>query len=236
MRGSIRGFAVILVIVVCGSIAYRAVGQQAASQVGYVDLVKLHEKSQAYKKASAELEALGEAKREELQHHEMFKYLTGAEAKRAVELRGKPEGKLTKEEMMELVNLRNRNNDRNAKITQLLRKQRTPEEEKELQSLQAMMVERGKEVEQLSTAANKDIQAAETKWNEKLRSGVDAALSQTARELELTVVLQKRVNFVITLPNQEPIVAGDDVVLWGGTDVTERLIELLDKIVLTGNA
>ncbi len=231
MREGIRWCALAAAAGLALGLAVRAVGQPAASTIGYVDLARLHQQSQAYKKAREELRSFGEAKREELRLHEVYKYLTGDEAKRAVELGMKIN--LTTEERKELIALRTKNTNNSLQMSQLLQKtNRTPQEERRLQELQTLMKERAKELEQLRAQANKQVADKQQEWNDKLLGAVDRALAQTARELNLSIILQKRVNFEIRLPDQQPVVAGDNVVLWGGQDVTDRLIQLIDQLVL----
>ncbi len=204
--------------------------QDKQPRVGYVNVFAVKQNTRIYQQATQELEKLDQQHRMISQRAKRFRMLTGKEAERAVELDAKLPN-LTPEEQAEYERLKNLDLTRSQEQAQLMRLSKlTPEQEQRFKELLDISRTRTKELEELGKKLDEEWAQARKKWNDSATSAFIGALRDVQKELNLEIILQSHIRVYVPDPTGQGLMADyENVVLLGGTNVTDRVIQVMNE-------
>ncbi len=198
-----------------------AADQPAAppSNVGVIDMEKVAEEAGPVKDAYGTLNTIQSALSQNLQEIDSYPYLASGEMKELSSiLEAKEQTPAQKARYTELKTTARDREKEYQRLTQV--KDPKPEEKTRLQELTKMRNDRDPVMDEIKQGYSKKLNDRAGEILPKLSKQVEEVIQGIAKDKQLTVVLTKRV----TTP-----MGKEDVVLFGGTDITEELIKPLNK-------
>jgi len=231
--GSVRKLLGVGLVPVLALLALPASAQNAP-RIGFIIEMRVQKYAKAFSEGQSKVAQFREQASQELGMEQEFKYLTGVDAARAVELSKKSlDRTITPQETQELIALRQRNNDLDLEFLRLFQNS-TPT---------AADTARLRQLQEVSDKRNEEIQAKRVDIENRLRdelAGVQkqatdlliGAIKQVKEQYQLEIVLNTYIPSypaVATAEGQhEHDYAFESVVFYGGLDVTDRVITIMN--------
>ena len=189
-----------------------ALAQAAAVQPpvwGYVDMEKLAAGYTAMQNLNQQLQQFRAERDSELDTRHKARLLSDEEQREFLDLFAM--GAPTEQRTKRLKELEELSNQRERKLFDLREKSgRTPEEEQEFKYLSGIYEKRMTELGALQQDRDKAVTATYEELSRIVTDSVDAAVKAVGEEQKLAIVLRK------------------EVVLWGGTDITDAVVAKLN--------
>lgn len=187
------------------------VGAQEAARVGKIDMQRVFAESKLYQQLAEQLNALAQKLVARLeQRSKRYSLLLDEEWNRLAELLDKGPG-LTDAERATMQELQKLNNDRDVELARLEGLPELNEEQrKKYQELVAKRTQAQQGIEDLKARVNQQIKEQDEELTAQFNAKLEAAVEKVALEKKLEVVVQSR------------------FVLYGGLDITDAVLEVLN--------
>jgi uncharacterized membrane protein YccC len=225
-----RGAALLLLVGVGALIARPATSQDRNRRVGYANLYAVQTQAKLYGQGFEEIAARAQANEDRKVVENSWRFVSADDARRAVtlELRG---AERTSDEDAELSRLREQNSQLELEWYRL-RAKTTPTDAElaRFAELQRLVDRRQQEIRNTVEGLDKDIATLRDDVWANFNTALASSLHKTAEKHGLEVILSSHV------PSWQPNPSGDgklsvyweNVVLYGGVDVTEDVIATLN--------
>lgn len=192
---------------------------QTAPRVGYVDIAKVSEDAEPVKAAYKELNELQASYTRFLQELDQYTYLNAAELQEFTAIL-ETTGELTPAQKLRSGELKKQAADREKQWQELaVVTNPTPEQKKQMDQLAAYPREHDRGLEELSRKYQEKLNEKAKEILPKLTKMVDDVIEALGKEQKFTLILSKKV---------QGGMGPEDVVLFGGEDITAEVVKRLN--------
>ncbi len=202
------------------AVTARAAEQPAAlGGYGVIDMEKVSEQATPVKEASKELGSFRQTLMENLREIDQYTYLTAAEVRELGSTLETTNDKWTPMQKGRYNELKQAALDRDKEFSALAQTPNpTAEQKKRLDELSKMRGEKDQPFDEIKARYEQKLNQRAAEILPKLAKVVEDVIQGIAKDQKLAIVLTKRTQN-----------GKDDVVLWGGTDITDELVKRLNK-------